>query len=182
MKQSTKNQKETKKNAVQTLPRLFKGMFHTMIVVCVAMMSTCLASCQKDDCGYYETEKALFGQWETDEIATAENNGITKYKLEIAASDKHSVSPFRMTVLRKDGKWHLYKRGTMGHLNSDPDDVIQFVDNLDAYGTWRLQIVWLNDERTKAVLYHDRNYNDVVFYKTANTTEYDKTWLKDVKF
>ena len=87
-----------------------------------------------------------------------------------------------MTVLRKDGKWYLYKRGTMGHLNSDPDDVIQFVDNLDAYGTWRLQIVWLNDERTKAVLYHDRNYNDVVFYKTANTTEYDKTWLKDVKF
>ena len=67
----------------------------------------------------------------------------------------------------------------MGHWDSNPNDVMSFYDELNAYGTWNIKIEWLNKEKTRAVLFRDRNDNEIVFHKTKNSTEYEKYWWQD---
>lgn len=150
-----------------------------LITVATMAMGVSLASCEKEDYGYYDVEKHLFGEWESDSIQTNERNGIVWYLLQIVPSDKHSVSPYRMIVKRKDGKYYLHRKGTMGHWNSNPNDIMSFYDELNAYGTWNIKIEWLNKEKTRAVLFRDRNDDDIVFHKTKNSTEYEKYWWQD---
>lgn len=56
---------------------------------------------------------------------------------------------------------------------------MSFYDELNAYGTWNIKIEWLNKEKTRAVLFRDRNDDDIVFHKTKNSTEYEKYWWQD---
>lgn len=47
-----------------------------LITVTTMAMGVSLASCEKEDYGYYDVEKHLFGEWESDSIQTNERNGI----------------------------------------------------------------------------------------------------------
>lgn len=146
-----------------------------LAALCLMAAGT-LLSCDNEDYGYYEVEKSLFGEWESDSIATTEPNGIVLYHADIVPSDKHSVSPYRIIVKRKDGQWYLYKRGWMGHRDVDPNNKMEFTDVLNSYGGWMLTVSWLDKGKTKIAV-----YGDIMFHKISNTSCYDKTYSQDYK-
>lgn len=146
-----------------------------MLLVVLMAAGVCINSCSDDDYGYYKVEKALFGEWETDPIESTENNGIVLYHVDIIPSDKHSVSPYRMIVKRKDRRWYLLKLGSMGHRNDDPDNVLVFSDRRSNYGSFDLTVNWLDREKTRIIL-----YKGMVFHKKSNTSCYDKDYVKDL--
>lgn len=148
------------------------------LIAFICIVGIGLTSCENEDYEYYKVEQTLFGEWESDTIKTNETNGIIFYHIDIVPSDKHSVSPYRMIVKRKDGQYYLYKKGFMGHRNDDPNDIMNFDDKLDSYGGWDLKVEWLNKEKTRIVLYRDKSNNDIVFHKTKNTTDYENYWWK----
>ncbi len=148
-----------------------------MMLLLMMMTAACVSvnSCSDDDYGYYKVEKSLFGEWETDPIESTESNGIVLYHVDIIPSDKHSVSPYRMIVKRKNGQWYLLKLGSMGHRNDDPDNVLVFSDSRSNYGSFDLTVNWLDKEKTRIIL-----YKGMVFHKKSNTSCYDKDYVKDL--
>ena len=140
------------------------------------VVSTCFLSCDKDEESYYSVEKSLFGEWETDLFDADNSTDIVWYQLQIVASEKHNVSPFRMYIKRKNGKLQVYKKGYMGHKNEDNNNVITFTDNYKDFDTWSITIKWLNKEKTRVVLFHDFKHGDIVFHKTKESTEYTTQW------
>lgn len=136
-----------------------------------------MTACSDDDYGYYDTEKSLFGEWETDTLDSQEPNGIILYHADIVPSDKHSLSPYRVIVLRKDGQWYELKRGTMGHRNEDPDDRLSFTDLLNSYGSFDITVSWLDKAKTRIAL-----YDGMVFHRKSTTSCYDRDYIRDFQY
>ena len=155
--------------------RMKNWLCAALLVVGAGMGMTACSS--DDDYGYYDTEKSLFGEWETDTIDTQERNGIVLYHADIVPSDKHSVSPFRVIALRKDGQWYEMKRGTMGHRNDDPDNIVFFHDYLSNYGSFQLTVSWLDAAKTRI-----RLYDDMEFHRKSTTSCYDRDYNKDFQY
>lgn len=156
-----------------------KKIFSFLLMAAMLLaVGASVTSCEEEDYGYYKVEKALFGEWESDELETNESNGIVWYLLQIAPSDKYSVSPFRLIVKRKDGQLYLYGKGTMGHRNDDPNNRICFSDYYNR-DSWNIDVEWIDKDKKHAILYYDRNDKPIVFHKTKDTTEYEEIWKRE---
>ena len=59
-----------------------KKIFSFLLMAAMLLaVGASVTSCEEEDYGYYKVEKALFGEWESDELETNESNGIEWHRV-----------------------------------------------------------------------------------------------------